>query len=481
MKMVGSCASVLALLAICAQVIGVELDVNNVDSIIAASDLIAVGLMDYYNGNDTGKSPGMFQDPYYWWEAGVAWGALLDYGFYTGNDTYDSLVHSSLLYQSGDYWNYMTFNQTSTEGNDDQAFWGIAAMQAAEKNFTAPGKGWPDTWLYFAQATWNTMAARWDTLHCNGGLRWQIYTWNAGFDYKNMVSNGCLFHLGARLARFTENNTFVDWAEKVWDWAEEVGFMANVTNSSDYLRVMDGANVEKNCSNLAPYEWTYNQGLMMSGAAYLYNHTGDAKWLSRLQRLWGRAKVFFHDGVMYEAACQPLDGSAIRCNNDQRCFKGIFSRFLGLSMLMAPEMYDSIMPLIQSSAEAAAESCSGGYDGHTCGLAWTEHKYDNVIGLGEQISALDTFNTLLISTKRAAYTARELYGAPHSGSGGSSQGADQNSTDSGVYGYGSAGLNTTTVTAQVLNIGAADKAGAGILTAVICIFLICGSTWLILS
>lgn len=476
MKLVGFVPTALAVFAMFASVLGVELDITSATSIGKASALVAQGLMDYYTGNNSGNSPGMFSPPYYWWEAGVAWGTMLDYGFYNNNDTYNSLVHSSLLYQSGDYWNYMTFNQTSTEGNDDQAFWGISAMQAAEKNFTAPGKGWPKTWLYFAQATWNTMAARWDDKNCGGGLRWQIYTWNAGYDYKNMVSNGCLFHLAARLARFTENSTFVDWSEKIWDWAVSVKFIGPPVNGSHDLRVIDGAPIAGNCSSLHPYEWTYNQGLMMAGCAYLYNYTGDPKWLNRLDELWGRAQVFFSNGIMYEAACQPLNGGTVRCNNDQRCFKGIFSRFLGLTMLMVPQMYDEIMPFIKTSAEAAAQSCSGGTDGHTCGLDWTVHKWDGYYGLGEQICALDTFNTLLISTKPAAYTARELYGPPST----DSSTNDNNNGTNSVYGYGNAGLNSSTVTAQVLNIDTADKAGAGILTAVVVIFMICGSAWLIL-
>ncbi|ODQ76852.1 hypothetical protein LIPSTDRAFT_102095 [Lipomyces starkeyi NRRL Y-11557] len=38
------------------------------------------------------------------------------------------------------------------------------------------------------------MAGRWDTSTCNGGLRWQIFESNSGYDYKNTISNAGLFY-----------------------------------------------------------------------------------------------------------------------------------------------------------------------------------------------------------------------------------------------------------------------------------------------
>lgn len=55
-----------------------------------------------------------------------------------GNDTYVDLIKTALTYQVGDDYNYVPLNQTTTEGNDDQAFWDIAVMAAAEKTFPTP-------------------------------------------------------------------------------------------------------------------------------------------------------------------------------------------------------------------------------------------------------------------------------------------------------------------------------------------------------
>lgn len=110
-------------------------------------------------------------------------GALIDYWYYTGDDEYNDLVSQGLLFQVGTNRDYMPNNQTLTEGNDDQGFWGLAVMSAAEYNFPNPPADQPQ-WLELAQAVFNTQAARWDTADCNGGLRWQIYQWNKGYDYK---------------------------------------------------------------------------------------------------------------------------------------------------------------------------------------------------------------------------------------------------------------------------------------------------------
>jgi mannan endo-1,6-alpha-mannosidase len=300
------------------------------------------------------------------------------------------------------------------------------------------------------------MASRWNTEYCDGGLRWQIFTWNSGYDYKNSVSNGCLFHLAARLARYTGNQTFVEWGEKVWDWLFQVQFVYNGTTE---YRIFDGAYITDNCTGIFQQEWTYNYGLMISGCAYLYNYTGEEVWLDRAKLIWNRTQVFFHNQIVYEAACAPLTG-VCKCDTDMLCFKGILMRFLGLVMLMAPDYFQAeIWPYVETSAQAAAASCSGGTDGHTCGFTWFNYTWDGTWGLGQQIDALDTFNTLLINTMPGPYTQQDL---------------GLNET------YGDAGLNTTDTYATALILGTKDKVGAGILTAAVVLTLM-GSTWWLLK
>lgn len=415
---------------------------------------IAKGLMDYYNGNDTGQTPGMFSNPYYWWEAGAAWNSMLDYWFYTGDTKYNDVLKSSLLFQTGENWDYMPNNQTTTEGNDDQAFWGITVMAAAEKNFSNPNPDQP-SWAYLAQAVFNTMAWRWDDKDCGGGLRWQIFTWNNGYHYKNTVSNGGLFHLAARLARYTNNDTYIEWAEKTWDWVTGVKY---INTNNTVWPVYDGAFITDNCTTISNLEWTYNSGLFISGCAFLYNHTGDTKWLTRAQNIWGRAKVFFMPeiNVMYEAACQPT----LRCNNDQRSFKAIFSRFLGHACILAPPMADEIQGYLASTFPYVLKSCSGGSDGHTCGLDWSKGAWDGYYGLGEQMSALEVILNRLVFTKPPPLTLATGASSPTNAT------AGQRRTQAEIF-------REITVTGK-------DKAGAGVITAVVLICLLAASWWMII-
>jgi len=129
-------------------------------------------------------------------------GNLIDYWYYTGDSSYNAIVTEAMLFQVGPTYDYMPPNQTKTEGNDDQAFWGFAAMSAAEYRFPNPPSDQPQ-WLALAQGVWNSQQLRWDNEYCNGGLRWQIFTWNNGYDYKNTPSNAGFINLGARLYAYT--------------------------------------------------------------------------------------------------------------------------------------------------------------------------------------------------------------------------------------------------------------------------------------
>lgn len=480
---------------------GITMYPDNTTTILDAMDLVIEGALSYcpWVHNESGAIPGKFQPPYYWWEAGVAWSIFTDWQAYTKNSTYDNWIREALAIQSGTFWDYMVANETAVQGNDDQAFWGIAAMNAAEKNMSRASDEYPP-WLYFAQATFNKMASRWDTQSCNGGLRWQIYQWNSGYNYKNMVSNGCLFHLAARLTRFTNNETYIDWAERVWDWAIGVHLLnplnPNSTNHSRMnMQVLDGAHDDRNCTDISPSEWTYDQGLMISGCAYLYNYTGESKWLDRIDALWSRATVFFSNDnssfwpgnyILYEPSCMSADESIIRCSNDQRNFKGIFLSYLGYSMQLVPELKEKFWPYITTSAQAASWSCSGGTDGHTCGLSWLHQGWDGWYGLGEQLCAFSAFNTLLYDQYDGPYKASDLPEVYHSTTNNSQIGGGNGSTEQGggtIYGWGGlAGMNHSDddAAAEPLDINKGDQAGAGILTAFAIIFILLGSAWLVL-
>lgn len=85
-----------------------ELDLNDPNSIKNAAKSAAQGMMKWYT-DDTmvGGIPGLLPGPYYWWEAGAMFGAIIDYWYYTGDDTYNDRTMKAMQFQIGPDDNYM--------------------------------------------------------------------------------------------------------------------------------------------------------------------------------------------------------------------------------------------------------------------------------------------------------------------------------------------------------------------------------------
>lgn len=245
------------------------------DELISAANQAKDNMLTFYGGNQPGGIPGYALNPdiYYWWQVGGMLGQLIHHWHLTGNDSANDLVKHAIQFQSQDNDYLQPSNQSSSEGNDDQSFWAFAAMDAAEYNFPAPDASTGLSWLGLAQAVFNVQSTRWHTDACNGGIKWQIYPWNKGYTYKNMPANGGLFQLAGRLARYTGNQTYADWAEKVWSWAEGEGLIsAKPDGPPDALHVFDGIPEDKCSDGVNVVEFTYNFGQMIMGAAMMANH-----------------------------------------------------------------------------------------------------------------------------------------------------------------------------------------------------------------
>ncbi|KAI0132285.1 glycoside hydrolase family 76 protein [Xylariales sp. AK1849] len=383
-----------------------DLNINDAASIRSVASTLAYGTMSLYTGNitDTEETLAIFPSPVYWWEAGAAWGAMLDYYHYTGDSTYNDVVTQALLSQVGPNFDFMVPRHEGDEGNDDQAFWSFSILEAAERNFPQPDDSIPP-WLDIASNIWNSMAARWNTTHCGGGLTWQIFASNAnGMDYKNSVSNGGFFQMSARLARATGNDTYLEWAQKVWDWSESIGFI-----DADY-NVFDGADSKDDCKEINPVSFSYAQAIYLYGAAVLYNHTnGDQNWGDRATGLLKATGSYFSPfdnstNIMFEHACE-LVGT---CNTDMVSFKAYMSRFMWATTQMMPSTLTDVQTVLNASAVAAGKACSGGENGTVCGHRWWVGAYDNNSGLGQQLSALETVQGLLIQDALPPFKAGEV-------------------------------------------------------------------------
>ena len=393
-------------------------------------------------------------------------GTLIDYWHYTGDDSYNDITMQAMVHQVGDDKDYMPKNQTRAMGNDDQGFWALSAMSAAENLFPDPPSDQPQ-WLALVQAVFNEFTSRWDTEHCRGGLRWQVHSFNIGWNYKNSISNGCFFNLASRLARYTGNDSYAEWAEKVWDWEVDLGLITSDFKVHDGMTIQEGQKCE---DDMDKTEWSYNSGIFLHGAAVLWNHTEDQKWRTRVEGLLDYGmKKFSKDGIVYEQYCEPHG----ICDDDQRSFKGYYLRWLAATIQLLPDLHDKIIPLVQKSAQAAASVCVGapteapaghppwnGHPGTACGMKWIpQGAFDGSFGVGEQMSALSALSYVLVDSAAPPVT---------NGTGG---------TSIGNPGAGGSDEDKLRMFGPVTT---GDKVGAGFLTTLILAGIIGGTTFVVL-
>ncbi|KAH8901804.1 glycoside hydrolase family 76 protein [Coniochaeta sp. PMI_546] len=438
-------------LCLCA---GLDVDLTSTDSIKAAARIVAGNLMSYYDGNQPGQTPGILPGPppagpYYWWEGGALWGTMVDYWHYTNDTTYNNDTEYALVFQAGPPQNsYMPPNWTASLGNDDQGFWGMSAMLAAETNFENPPATDPQ-WLALAQAVFNTQAARWDTQNCNGGLRWQIPFSNNGYDYKNTIANGIFFNLAARLARYTGNDTYAQWAAKTYNWTQAVGYI-----DAEY-NIFDGGHVEHNCTDTNPQQFSYIASIFVQGSGFMYNYTnGSPVWAERVTGLTNRTlDFFFPNGVAVEIDCELADTQ--QCTTDMLSFKGYSHRFLAQTTQMAPIVHDTIMAVLRTSAQAAVKSCNA--DG-TCGFRWTTGSYDGNTGAGQEMNALGALLSILVDDHAVTRPFTNT-------TGGTSQGNPDAGSDPDVFQAASP-------------VTQGDRAGASILTVLVLVAMATMMVWM---
>ncbi|KAB8266194.1 glycosyl hydrolase family 76-domain-containing protein [Aspergillus pseudonomiae] len=417
-----------------------SVDVSSEQSIKDAASTAAYGMMHYYHGNESGNIPGKLPDT--WWEGGAMFMTLIEYWHFTGDTTYNDEVSVGMQWQAGD-GDYMPSNWSSYLGNDDQMFWGLAAITAAELQFPEVSDGY--SWLSLAQGVFNTQVKRWDTSSCAGGMRWQIYTYEAGYRMKNSISNGGLFQLAARLARYTNNQTYADWAEKIWDWSASTPLL-----NTNTWNVADSTDVDDNCTSQGNTQWTYNYGSFIGGAAYMYNYTnGSTTWLNAVNGLLnatidGFFPTKYGGNIMSDYTCETTQV----CNNNEIIFKGLLSMWLAFTALLVPSTYSTIIPKLQGSGVAAAETCTG-HNNNSCGVVWYNSTWDGWNGLEEQMSVTSILAANMVGLNTS--------GAPVTSTTGGNSTSDPTAGESDDEGSSSTTTKVTT----------GDVVGASIVTVVL--------------
>ncbi|KAI1360031.1 glycosyl hydrolase family 76-domain-containing protein [Xylaria arbuscula] len=419
-------------------------DVEDAASIKKAAAVVAKDLMSYYTGEIPGILPGPPPDgDYYWWAGGALWTAMLDYRSRTSDTQYDDTIKEALLFQRSENNDYLPANWSASAANDDQAIWGLAAMLAAETGFTAPGEDDLKSWSTLAQNVFEEQSSdsrRVAKGDCKGGLRWQIYLTNNGYNYVATSANAAFANLAARLAVWDGNSgTSAVWVQDTFQFLEDADFI-----DSDF-NVFDGATVP-DCDAINKVQSSYTAALLLESAAVMYNSSnGDDQdeWRTRVDGLLQRTiDVFFPDGVATEVSCE-----SHACNTDMAFFKSFLHRSLAATMKAAPHTESQILPVLKTSAKAAVSSCVNGDNGRMCGLLWSgDSNADDEVNAGSQMSVLSA----LLSLLPEGQVVNSSDSASGSGTGSNATSSTTISTPTGT----SFGQSTASTTPDKDNLGA---------------------------
>jgi mannan endo-1,6-alpha-mannosidase len=163
--------------------------------------------------------------------------------------------------------------------------------------------------------------------------------------------------------------------------------------------------------------------------------------------------VFFPGGVAREVSCEHDD--KLTCTTDMLSFKGYIHRWLAVVAQLAPFTRQRIFDTLRISAAAAVEQCTGGESGRVCGFRWNQ-AYDGTNGAGQEMNVLGALLALLMDSVQPPFTKLN---------GGTSKG-DPN-----------AGADASYLPSHK-PITAADKAGAGILTALVLSSIVLTFFWM---
>lgn len=163
--------------------------------------------------------------------------------------------------------------------------------------------------------------------------------------------------------------------------------------------------------------------------------------------------------MAYEVSCEGQEN----CPKDTLFMKGYVHRWLSSATQVAPFLADKLLPVLQTSAEAAAKQCEDSDDGtvsQRCGFYWSNGTFvdpagaGGTSGVGEGLSVFAAVSSLLVTGAAAPGTAATSGDAGNSsgtGEGGSPSGTADGSSPSGTGASGSgAGRFRVEVTMSLL-------------------------------
>ncbi|TDV47801.1 glycoside hydrolase family 76 protein [Actinophytocola oryzae] len=245
--------------------------------------------------------------PSSWWNTAATLTTLIDHG----DPAYDWVTARTFDQNKGVFAAGVR-SSDAIEGNfvsraiDDSAWWGLAWIAAYDRTRD-------QRYLAMATTIANYVQQYWDTGTCGGGV-W----WDRERTYKNAVTAGLYLRLSASVHNRTPGDTV--WLQRTRTAATWYAGSGMINSAG---LVNDG--ITRDCRNNGQTVWTYNQGLGIGGLVEAWRATGDTTLLTTARRLADAALTgLTQNGVLTESC----DTGSNSCDDNQKQFKGIFSRYL---------------------------------------------------------------------------------------------------------------------------------------------------------
>ncbi len=314
----------------------------------------------YFNYGSNGSDKG-FQ----YWPNAHAMDVLIDAYIRTGNETYkpyfDKWFIGVKAKNGGTYLNVFY---------DDMEWNALTMLRLYQVTKD-------EKYLTAVKTLWTDIIAGWNDTYAGGGVAWmktQPYS-------KNACSNGPASLLAIRLFALTKEETYKQWALKIYEWQKNTLF-ERVSGA-----VYD--NINGNTNVISQVALTYNQGTFMASAVEIYRVTGDKAYLNDAQKAANYTLT----------KCIDSSNNILRNEGtgDNALFKGIFMRYF-LILLQQSDLNEAYRVKFETFFNNNAQ------------IAWTKGNYPKTVlfgpswnepPLGETQLTAQTSGCMMIEAKAA--------------------------------------------------------------------------------
>ncbi|KAJ7496623.1 glycoside hydrolase family 76 protein [Mycena latifolia] len=290
------------------------------------------------------------------WISAVDTFYLLQLDAITGNSTYSAVIDTVFNGQE----TYLTTGQSF-----DDVQWVVLAYMFAGNAHLDSAK------MYYDIASTAV-----DSSYCGGGL-----FWNGEKQYKNAITNELYLATSGFLYDSTQNETYLNNLKTTWTWLKASKMVAS-NGLFD-----DGLTNDGKCASTGT-QWTYNQGVVLAGLAYLYKFTKDEQYLTEAYNIVDATiSNLTVDGGLRESCETNTDN---QCNADQETFKGIDMFFMAWFLKIGGKDNGStISDFIKAQADKVMANALVSGTNSTYGSVWyASGSSDSAGSASAQASAL---------------------------------------------------------------------------------------------